>query len=140
MSDKPTNKIVAKLLHWETIANKALYFAYEIMRARLSKRKFKILFSLKAEREEDIKKSFRPLNHEIHFDEFIPENFVKYDIVMPLNMANLRRLIPNSDLVDNSLVPTPTMEAIDICDDKYLFYTTLVERALKTTCPALVKI
>ena len=139
MPAKPTNKIVAKFLHWETIANKALYFVYETMRARFSKRKFKILFSLNAEREEDIKKSFRSLNHEIHFDEFTPENFAKYDIVMPLNMANLRRLIPHSDLVDNSLVPTPTMKAIDICDDKYLFYTTLVEKGFENDMPRVGK-
>ncbi|MBS1521972.1 MAG: hypothetical protein JST50_13305 [Bacteroidetes bacterium] len=139
MPDKPTNKIVAKFLRWETIANKALYYAYETALARLAKRKYKILFSLKAEREEDIKKSFRNLKHEIHFDEFTPENFKKYDIVMPLNMYNLRRLIPNSDLVDNSIVPTPTMEAIDICDDKYLFYTTLVEKGFENDMPRVGK-
>ena len=139
MPAKPTNKTIAKFLRLETIANKAVYFAYEIMRARLSKRKFKILFSMGAEREEDIRKSFRNLNHEIYFDEFTPENFKKYDIVMPLNMANLRRLIPNNNLVDNSLIPTPTMEAIDICDDKYLFYTTLVEKGFEKDMPRVGK-
>lgn len=139
MPDRPTNGIIAKFLRWETIANKALYFVYETMRARFSRRKYKILFSPNAEREEDIKKSFSSLNHEIRFDEFTPENFKKYDIVMPLNMPNLRKLIPHSDLVDNSLVPTPTMEAIDICDDKYLFYTTLVEKGFENTMPRVGK-
>src|SRR5437868_3587458 len=74
MPDKPTNPIIAKFIRWETVANKALYFAYEKMRARFAKRKFKILFSLKAEREKDIRKSFRLLKHEVHFDEFTPEN------------------------------------------------------------------
>jgi len=138
-ANNTTNKTVAKILRWEAIANKFSYFVYEIIRARLSKRKFKILFSLKAEREEDIKKSFRSLNHEIHFDEFTPENFVKYDIVMPLNMYNLRRLIPHNELVDNNLVPTPTMEAIDICDDKYRFYTTLVEKGFGNDMPRVGK-
>lgn len=139
VSDKPTNGIIAKLIRWETIVNKALYFAYETMRARFSKRKYKILFSRKFEREEDIKKSFRLLKHEIYFDEFTPENFRKYDIVMPINMYNLRRLIPHKDLVDNSLVPTPTTEAIDICDDKYLFYTTLVEKGFENDMPRVGK-
>ena len=137
--DKPTSRIIAKLIRWETVVNKALYFAYETMRARLAKRKFKILFSLKVEREDDIRKSFRLLKHEIHFDAFTPENFKKYDIVMPINMPNLRKLIPHSDLVDNSLVPTPTMEAIDICDDKYLFYTTLVEKGFENDMPRIGK-
>jgi|GEM_PF-570337 hypothetical protein len=139
MPDKPTNPIIAKFIRWETVVNKALYFAYETMRARFAKRKFKILFSLKAEREKDIRKSFRLLKHEIHFDEFTSENFKKYDIVMPINMLNLRKLIPYSDLVDSSLVPTPTMEAIDICDDKYLFYTTLVEKGFENDMPRVGK-
>lgn len=139
MPDKPTNEVIAKLIRWETVVNKALYFASETIRARFSKRKFKILFSLKAEREKDIKKSFRLLKHEIHFDEFTPENFKKYDIVMPINMYNLRRLIEHSDVVDNSLIPTPTTEAIDICDDKYLFYTTLVKKGFENNLPRIGK-
>lgn len=139
MPSDTTHKTVAKILRWEAAINKITYFAYETVRALLSKRKFKILFSLKAEREQDVRKSFRFLNHEIAFDEFTPENFVKYDIIMPFNMYNLRRLITYRELVANSLMPTPTMEAIDICDDKFLFYTTLVEKGFENDMPRVGK-
>jgi len=139
MSANITNKIVAKFLRWEAVANKFIYFAYETFRARLSKRKFKILFSLKAERETEVIQSFRSLNHEIHFDEFTAENIVKYDLVVPFNMYNLRRLIEHRDLTKDSLMPTPTMESVDICDDKYLFYTTLVEKGFENDMPRVGK-
>jgi hypothetical protein len=139
MSSDTTNKTIAKILRWESIINKSVYFTYEIIRSLLSKRKFKILFSLNAEREQDVRKSFRFLKHEIVFDEFTPENFVKYDIVMPFNMYNLRRLITHRELVANSPIPTPTMEAIDICDDKYRFYTTLAEKGFENDMPRVGK-
>ena len=123
----------------EAAANKFIYFAYETFRAILSRRKLKILFSTKAERENDVRKSFRLLHHHISFDEFTPENFKKNDLIMPFNMSNLRIMIKNADLVKHNPVPTPTMEAVDICDDKYLFYQTLAAKGFEKDMPRVGK-
>ena len=139
MPSDTTNKTIAKILRWESIINKFVYFTYEIFRALLVKRKFKILFSLKAEREEDVKKSFSLLRHQISFDEFTPENIKANDLAVPFNMYNLRKLIGYRELTKNSLMPTPTLESVDICDDKYLFYTSLVEKGFEDDMPQVGK-
>ncbi|MDB5144476.1 MAG: hypothetical protein JWQ66_3189 [Mucilaginibacter sp.] len=133
------NKIVFKIIRWDATINKFAFFAYETFRALLSKRRIKILFSQKAEREEDIKKSFRLLHHQISFDEFTPENIKKNDLVVPLNMYNLRRLISYRELAKNNPIPTPTMESVDICDDKYLFYQTLAAKGFENDMPRVGK-
>ena len=139
MSTNSQNKIKFKIMRMEAAANKIVYFTYETFRALLSRRKLKILFSAKAERENDVRKSFRFLHHQISFDEFTPENFKKNDLIMPFNMYNLRIMIQNAHLVKHNPIPTPTMESIDICDDKYLFYQTLVEKGFENDMPRVGK-
>lgn len=135
----PKNKMSAKILKWEAATNKFTYFFYETLRALFAKRKLRILFSLKAEREGDVKKSFRFLRHQITFDEITPENIQKNDMVVPFNMYNLRRLIGYRELTKGSPMPTPTLESVDICDDKYLFYKTLAEKGFENDMPRVGK-
>jgi len=41
--------------------------------------------------------------------------------------------------VKHNPVPTPTMEAVDICDDKYLFYQTLAAKGFENDMPRVGK-
>jgi predicted ATP-grasp superfamily ATP-dependent carboligase len=125
------------IMRWEANLNKFSYFAYETLRALFPKRKIKILFSKYPERESDIKKSFRLLNHEISFDEFTPENIQKNELIVPFNMDNLRQLIVHQDLAQDNPIPTPTTESVNICDDKFLFYKTMVDNDFEQYMPRI---
>jgi predicted ATP-grasp superfamily ATP-dependent carboligase len=135
MTPNKKNKPIHEIMRLWAKANKFAYFVYETTQALFRRRKIKILFSQYAERENDIKKSFSLLHHQISFDEFTPENIKKYDLVVPLNMYNLRRLISYPELAKNNPIPTPTMESVDICDDKYLFYETLKAKGFEKDMP-----
>jgi len=133
------NKVVHKTLRWEAKVNKFTYFAYESFWARLSRQKIKILFSLHNEREEDIKRSFRLLDHDISFDEFTYENIKNSDLAVPLSLADIELLNSYPELAKRNPIPIPTPESVHICDDKYLFYTTLAEKGFKNNMPRVGK-
>src|SRR5258708_28999551 len=99
----------------------------------------KILFSEKSDREKNIRKGFRFLNHQIDFKAFTPENIKANDLVVPLDMHDLRLLEVVRDLVKNSPIPIPSLKAVDICDDKYLFGKTLEEKGFGYAIPKIGK-
>ncbi|MDB5023559.1 MAG: hypothetical protein JWP78_1314 [Mucilaginibacter sp.] len=135
MISDPTKKNSFKLRRTEAKVNKFVYFAYETLRALFSGRKIKILFSLNNEREQDIKASFRFLPHQISFDEFTYENVKKNDLAVPLNLHDIRLLVSYPELAKRNPIPIPTLEAVNICDDKYLFYKTLAEKGFENAMP-----
>jgi predicted ATP-grasp superfamily ATP-dependent carboligase len=128
-----------KLLHWEARINKFAYFTYETLLALFSRKKLNILFSLNNEREEDIKKSFRLLQHTISFDEFTHEKLENKDLVVPLSLNDIRRINLHPELATRNPIPIPSNESMDICDDKYLFYTTLAKKGFEKDMPRVGK-
>jgi predicted ATP-grasp superfamily ATP-dependent carboligase len=137
---KDKAKIGFKLQRLIANANKFTFFAYEAFLAIFfPKPKLRILFSAKAEREHAIRKSFSLLHHQIEFKDFTPENIKKNDLIVPLNMKDLRELIKVPELVKNNPIPIPSLESVDICDDKYLFYTTLTVKGFEYLMPKVGK-
>ncbi|MDB5141506.1 MAG: hypothetical protein JWQ66_219 [Mucilaginibacter sp.] len=137
---KDRNKLGCKLQRLIANANKFTFFAYESALAILfPKPQLKILFSAKAERENAIRKSFSLLNHQIEFKDFTHDNIKKNDLIVPLNMKDLRELIKVPELVKNNPIPIPSLESVDICDDKYLFYTTLAAKGFEYLMPKVGK-
>ncbi len=133
------NKIVSNTLRFEAKANKFIYFSYQTFIAQFSKRSISILFSENNEREEDIKKSFRLLRHKVSFGKFSYENVKKNDLVIPLTIDDIRLLDSYPELAKRNPIPNPTLRSLDICDDKYLFYTTLVEKGFENYLPKVGK-
>ncbi|MDB5025180.1 MAG: hypothetical protein JWP78_2935 [Mucilaginibacter sp.] len=95
----------------------------------------KILFSADEGDEKYIRSGFRLLHHHIQFDAFTPENINKNDLVIPLNITDVRELLKFPHLTKNKLIPIPGLEAVNICDDKYLFIETLINKGFKDLLP-----
>src|SRR6266404_2536563 len=88
--------------------SKTKFFALETARAVLFPgQKIKILFSANQAVEKSIRFAFRFLHHEIEFAAFTPENIFKTDLVVPLNISDLREAIKSAHLVKNKLIPIP---------------------------------
>ena len=118
--------------------NKSEFFASELIRAFIAHSpKMKILFSATSDREHNIRKGFRFLPHQLSFATFTPENIMANDMVIPLTMEDLRILTQHPQLIKNNPIPIPTPEAIDICDDKYLFGKTLIEKGFDHLIPKI---
>jgi predicted ATP-grasp superfamily ATP-dependent carboligase len=122
-------------LRLEARANKFIYFSYQTFLAFFSKRRLSILFSENNEREQDIKKSFRLLRHTVSFDKFTYENVKKHDLLIPLSLDDIRLLYSYPELAKRNPIPIPSIKSLDICDDKYLFYTTLVDKGFESYLP-----
>lgn len=122
----------------EASINKSSFFAWELLLAKMSSTpKIKILFSKDSDRIPNIKRGFRYLSHQTSFEEFTAENVKKNDLVVPLNMDDLRYLARMPQLVKHNLIPIPNLEAIDVCDDKYLFYKTLEKQGFGDVMPKI---
>jgi len=119
--------------------NKAKFFALESIRAILYPvAEKKILFSANEGDEKDIRSGFRLLRrHHIEFGAFTPENINKNDLLIPLNIDDVRELLKFPHLTKNKLIPIPSLKAVNICDDKYLFNETLTSKGFKDLLPKI---
>ncbi|MDB5145676.1 MAG: hypothetical protein JWQ66_4389 [Mucilaginibacter sp.] len=126
-------------LKWLTASiSKANFFAFETTRAILFPRQqIRILFSADQWTEKNIRRGFRFLHHKIDFNAFTPENIKNSDLVIPLNIDDVRTLQKSQHLIKNNLIPTPGLEVINICDDKYVFSKTLIEKGFKDVIPKI---
>jgi predicted ATP-grasp superfamily ATP-dependent carboligase len=100
--------------------------------------KTKILFSKAPVQEENLRKGLRfTKNIELEFNEFKEERISNADLVIPLTIPDLKKLCETRHLVKSNKIPIPTLESIDICDDKYLFYQTLQSKGFETFLPKI---
>ena len=100
--------------------------------------KTKILFSKAPVQEENLKKGLRYAKSlELEFNEFTDERISNADLVIPLTIPDLKKLTEVPHLVKSSKIPIPTVEAINICDDKYLFYQTLQSKGFDAYLPKI---
>jgi hypothetical protein len=108
--------------------NKSFFLITEILRFAFSRqRKMKILFSDKPIWEKNIRVGFRITSNELTFSDFTLENMSTNDLLVPLTMRDLKFLSKRRSSFKNNLIPIPSLEAINICDDKFLFYQTMVK-------------
>lgn len=103
------------------------------------KPRVKILFPPGSERENNIRKGFRFARHHVEFSELTPENIRRNDLVVPLTMWELRDMIAVGDLLKDNAIPLPSLESVDICDDKFLFSKTLEEKGFGDVIPRIGK-
>ena len=115
------------------------YVTHELLLARLLRvRKMRILFSEVIYSRRAIERWFRFTPHEIRFGEFAPDTLAEYDVLVPLNMADVRRLDGMRHLIAHNRLPIPCSEAIEICDDKLLFARVMQQKGFGDLIPPLL--
>jgi carbamoylphosphate synthase large subunit len=98
----------------------------------------KILFSKAPVQEGNLRKGLRFCkNIDPLFAEFTDENIKNSDLIVPLTIPDLKHLNEVRDLVKSDKIPVPTLESINICDDKYLFYQTLKQNGFEHLLPKI---
>lgn len=118
--------------------SKALFLGIEILRSRLgAKRKLRILFSSEKNLEQTIRRSFRFTKHEIAFADLSAETIKDRDLVAPMTVAALKYLTEQQDPGFPNLMPIPSMEAILLCDDKYLLNQKLAANGFAAFVPRM---
>lgn len=116
--------------------NKSMFVGMEILKSAFPRKpKLNILFSVKPAWEPNIRIGFKPTRHHLLFDAFTDENIEKSDLAVPLTMKDLKYLSTHSTLAARNLIPIPTLSAIEICDDKYVFYQTLTQKGFGSYLP-----
>jgi hypothetical protein len=119
---------------------KTRFLAFETVRSYLFPiRGLKIMFSAKEGFEKNIRRGFKALPYEIAFDGFTPDNIRSNNILVPLNIDDVRTLAESPDLVKGKLIPIPPLETVNLCDNKYLFNRTISEKGFGDFVPKIMK-
>jgi len=131
-------KIKLKIKKIGANLSKAAFLARGSARALLLPgRRLKILFSPNYGNEKTLRRAFSLSRHKIRFAAFTPENIRESDLVIPLLIQDVRLLQKSRDLLENNPIKIPTEEVVNLCDNKYLFNKTLVEKGFQDFVPKI---
>lgn len=97
----------------------------------------KILFSANYGNEKSIRRGFSLSKHKIRFAPFTPENIRDSDLVIPLLIQDVRLLQKSRALLENNPIKIPTEAVVNVCDNKYIFNKTLVEKGFQDFVPKI---
>lgn len=100
-------------------------------------KKLNILFSKDYPNEKGVRRGFYFLHHSIRFDSFTPEHIEESDLVVPLTIEDSRLLAKSRELVKDKLLRSSTLNTIEICDNKFLFNNTLIEKGFGDLIPTI---
>ncbi len=122
------NNITKYLVKLDTYSYKAWYVFSELCLAYVyPKPKMKILFSKKNAWEPRIRRAFQYLPHTLTFGEFNSETIAEYDLVVPLVIEDVFYLNEVRHLIKNNPISIPSLECVQLCNDKYIFAQKLIE-------------
>ncbi|UAY53051.1 ATP-grasp domain-containing protein [Ferruginibacter albus] len=94
-----------------------------------------ILFSIRKDWEKNIRKGFSTTAHHIRFNTLSIENIIKSDVVIPLTIKDTQLLNRNRNIIEDNIIPIPSTNVLNICNNKQLFYQWLEENGFKEMCP-----
>lgn len=118
--------------------SKLEFFAVETARSFLMPAQgVKVLFSANNGLEKNIRRGFRFQRYQISFGVFDPENIRKHNVLIPLDIDDVRVIHRHPHLIKDKLVPIPGLNVADLCDDKYLFNRTLIDKGFKEMIPKI---
>jgi predicted ATP-grasp superfamily ATP-dependent carboligase len=131
-------KIQLKIKKAKANLSKAAFVAREKVKSILSpKPGLRILFSADYGNEKTIRRCFSLSRHKIKFAAFTRENIRESDLVVPLLIHDVRMLQKSRDLLENNPIKIPKEEVVNLCDNKYLFNTTLVKKGFQDFVPKI---
>jgi hypothetical protein len=107
-----------------------------IVHGSFSKKK-RILFSKRNEWETGLRNRFRFTRHTIVFDDLSARDFNDFDLVVPLTIKDVRYLSGMRDQLEWNPIPVPTLECVELCDDKYRFNQALMNSQFKDFVPKM---
>jgi predicted ATP-grasp superfamily ATP-dependent carboligase len=107
----------------------------ERRRSNTNGRGLSILFGCHPGWEPTLKKAFADTQHRIHFEQFSETNIGQYDLVIPITIDEILFLDTHRALLRNSRLPVASSQAVRICDDKLLFYQTMVQKGFGAYLP-----
>jgi len=102
-----------------------------------NKKKIKILFSKAPVQEKNLRKGLRFTDVALDFNDFTVENIQKNDLIIPLTIPDLKYLHEVDGAITKNKIPIPSLESINICDDKYVFYQTLKKKGYEFLLPKI---
>ena len=103
-----------------------------------NRRKLKILFTKKPSWEIQLNRIFRFLPHTLSFAEFNPQIITEYDLVIPLFIEDVLYLNTVRHLLKNdNLIPIPSTECANLCNDKYVFTQKLIDAGFGDYVPQI---
>jgi carbamoylphosphate synthase large subunit len=84
-----------------------------------------------------LRNRFRFTRHEIVFDDLSARDFNDFDLIVPLTINDVRYLSTMRDQLKWNPIPIPSLECIELCDDKYRFNQALIQSELKDLVPQM---
>ena len=75
----------------------------------------------------------------MHFEEFSKSDFSKYDLVVPLVVKDLLICIERKNELINQIIPIPSLESFNICNNKLEFNNILKANGLSDFIPKIGK-
>lgn len=94
-----------------------------------------ILFSEKEWWDHLLRKGPYAKNLNLTFSKFNLETIAKYDLVIPLTIPDLEFCIANKDRIPNNPIPFPSINSFNICNDKSLFESFMLQNGFSDYLP-----
>lgn len=113
------------------------YVLHELARAKLSRKRMRILFSNVPEVVPQFEKWFSHTRHVIAFDELREEVLGDYDLIVPLHLSDVRRLGTMRQHVTHNRIPVPCDRAVEITADKLLFHRAMEQNGFSALVPRM---
>jgi hypothetical protein len=97
----------------------------------------KILFTDHPGLKSELEKAFKFTKHQVSFAELPRSNIKNYDLVVPLTMPDVRYLNEVRNLINDNPIPIPSIESINLTDNKYLLNQSLIENGFGNYIPKI---
>ena len=115
-----------------------LFLVFQLFQSVFSsKRRKKILFTDHIGLKAELEKAFKFTKHEIAFGEISHTNIKNYDLVVPLMISDVRYLNKVRNFIIDNPIPIPSIESINLTDDKYILNQLLIENGFRSLIPKI---
>lgn len=126
------------LLKLRSLAQRAWYLKQERpLAAAASPRALNILFSQHDNWEQHTRQAFAGLDHRLTFAPLDRADLSRFDLIVPLSLADARFLRSQPNYVRAHVVPLPDEDCTTLCHDKPLLNTTLIAAGFAAHVPPM---
>ena len=130
--------LLNKLTQFNAVMTNKLFLAFHLFQSLFSsKRGLKILFTDHIGLKAELEKAFKFTKHKITFAEISHTNIKNYDLVVPLIISDVRYLDEVRNLIIDNPIPIPSLESINLTNDKYILNQLLIENGFSSYIPKI---